>query len=88
MTLLARIAAYGLGLAVLGFLMVLALAGVPAAIALVVTAAGVLVMISLGSLVGGRQTPNRDPMAWPPPPPGSEGGDAPGGGPPGGTMGG
>ncbi len=56
-----RVAAVLLGLALFAGLVVLAVAGVTAATAVLVTAAAVVVMIGLGNAVGGRHTPNRAP---------------------------
>jgi drug/metabolite transporter (DMT)-like permease len=61
-----RIAAVVLGLVLFGGLVVLAVAGVTAATAVIVTAAAVVVMIGLGNAVGGRHAPNRSP--YPPQP--------------------
>jgi hypothetical protein len=60
-----RIAAFVLGLVLFGGLIVLAVAGVTAATAVLLTAAAVVAMIGLGNAVGGRQTPNRAPYAPP-----------------------
>ena len=56
-----RVAAVLLGIALFGGLIVLAVAGVSAATAVLVTAGAVVAMIGLGNAVGGRQTPNRAP---------------------------
>jgi drug/metabolite transporter (DMT)-like permease len=56
-----RVAAALLGLALFGGLIVLAVAGVSAATAVLVTGAAVVVMIGLGNAVGGRHTPNQAP---------------------------
>ena len=56
-----RVAAVVLGLALFAGLIVLAVAGVSAATAVLVTAGAVVVMIGLGNAVGGRHTPNRSP---------------------------
>jgi hypothetical protein len=56
-----RVAAVILGLAALGGLIVLAVAGVSGAIAVLVTGGAVVVMIGLGNSVGGRRTPDRAP---------------------------
>ncbi len=56
-----RVAAFLLGLALFGGLIVLAVAGVSAATAVLVTGGAVVVMIGLGNAVGGRHTPNRAP---------------------------
>jgi drug/metabolite transporter (DMT)-like permease len=58
-----RVAAVLLGLALFAGLVVLAVAGVTAATAVLVTAGAVVVMIGLGNAVGGRHTPNRAPHA-------------------------
>ena len=58
-----RVAAAVLGVVLFGGLIVLAVAGVPAATAVLITAAAVVVMIGLGNAVGGRHTPNRSPYA-------------------------
>jgi len=50
-----------LGLAGVAALVVLAVAGVTAATAVLVTGAAVVGMIVLGSVMGGRRTPNRAP---------------------------
>jgi hypothetical protein len=50
-----RVLAYGLVVVLVGAVGVLALAGVTAALALLVTAVGIFVMIALGSLMGGRR---------------------------------
>ncbi|MHB8680506.1 MAG: hypothetical protein ACYDA2_00210 [Acidimicrobiales bacterium] len=89
MTTAARVLAYVLGLALVAGLVVLAVAGVTAATAVLVTAAAVVAMIALGGIMGGRSTPNREPVplhgADPPPTgPGEHG--APGEGDGGGTM--
>jgi hypothetical protein len=60
-----RVAAVILGLALFGGLVVLAVAGVTAATAVLVTAAAVVAMIGLGNAVGGRSTPNRAPYVPP-----------------------
>ncbi|HVA02651.1 MAG TPA: hypothetical protein VMU64_02790 [Acidimicrobiales bacterium] len=56
-----RIAAVILGVALFGGLVVLAIAGVTAATAVIITAGAVVLMIGLGNAVGGRHTPNRSP---------------------------
>ncbi len=56
-----RVAAALLGLALFGGLIVLAVAGVSAATAVLVTGGAVVVMIGLGNAVGGRHTPNQAP---------------------------
>jgi hypothetical protein len=72
-----RVAAALFGLALFGGLIVLAIAGVSAATAVLVTAGAVVAMIGLGNAVGGRHTPSRSPY---PAAPTSEGVSAPGGG--------
>jgi len=56
-----RLAAVVLGIAALGALIVLAVAGVSGATAVLITAGAVVAMIGLGNAVGGRHTPNRAP---------------------------
>ena len=56
-----RIAAVVLGVVLFGGLVVLAIAGVSAATAVIITAAAVVLMIGLGNAVGGRHTPSRSP---------------------------
>jgi hypothetical protein len=48
-----------LGLAALGGLIVLAVAGVTGATAILGTGVAIVVMIALGNIIGGRTTPNR-----------------------------
>jgi len=67
-TTLARVLAYLLGLAVLSLVVILALAGVTAAVALVVTAVVMVALIAMGSLMGGRRRPTTAPAPWPPVP--------------------
>jgi len=50
-----------LGLVAFGGLIVLSVAGLTAAIGILVTAAALVGMIALGNLLGGRTTPNRPP---------------------------
>jgi uncharacterized protein involved in response to NO len=57
------------GLVAVAFLVLLAIAGVPAATALLASAAGIIVMIALGGIVGGRHTPRTTPRALPGPGP-------------------
>ena len=57
-----RALAWTLGLAMIGGLVVLAVAGLPAAGAVLLTGVAVLAMIALGSLLGGRNTPQRPPI--------------------------
>ena len=63
-----RIAAVVLGLVLFGELVVLAVAGVTAATAVIITTVAVVVMIGLGNAVGGRNTPNRSPYPTEPDP--------------------
>jgi len=71
-----KVAAVLLGLAAFGALIVLAVAGVSAATAVLLTGGAVVAMIGLGSAVGGRHTPDRSPYRVEP---GSAGGpDDPG----------
>jgi hypothetical protein len=63
-----RVAAAILGVVLFGGLIVLAIAGVSAATAVIITAAAVVVMIGLGNAVGGRHTPNRSPYPVAPDP--------------------
>jgi hypothetical protein len=65
---LVRIFAWVFGLALFGGTIVLAVAGLTAATAILVTAAAIVVMIGLGNLVGGRTTPNRAPYGAGDPP--------------------
>ena len=62
-----KIAAAVLGVVLFGGLVVLAIAGVSAATAVIITAAAVVLMIGLGNAVGGRHTPNRSPYPTGPP---------------------
>ncbi len=71
-----RVAAAVLGVVLFGGLIVLAIAGVSAATAVIITAAAVVVMIGLGNAVGGRHTPNRSPYPVVPDPIDAEGGAA------------
>ncbi|HTZ09802.1 MAG TPA: hypothetical protein VMB72_12045 [Acidimicrobiales bacterium] len=56
-----RTLAVVLGVLVLGALVVLAVAGVSAATAVLVTVAAILAMIVLGTKLGARHTPDRAP---------------------------
>ncbi len=90
MTTLSRVVAYVLAAALAGGLAVLAVAGVPAATAVLVTGGAVLALIVLGGSVGGRRTPTRRPVPGPgqrraDPEPEPEP-DGPGDAAPGGTM--
>jgi drug/metabolite transporter (DMT)-like permease len=58
-----RAAAVLIGLGVFAGLIVMAVAGVTAATAVLVTAAAMLAMIALGSLLGARRTPGASPDA-------------------------
>ena len=59
-----KVAAWVLGLCAFGGLIVLAVAGVSAATAVLVTGAAVVAMIGLGNMVGGRKTPDRAPYGF------------------------
>ncbi len=50
------------GLVVFACLIVLAVAGFPGAVPILVSAAALVAMIGLGGLMGGRHTPNVPPM--------------------------
>jgi len=78
-TTLSRVVAYGLAVALAGGLVVLAVAGVPAATAVLVTGAAVFVMIVLGGAVGGRSGTRRPPVPRPESPGGSGRAGSPGG---------
>lgn len=56
-----KVAAWAIGVAAFGGLIVLSIAGVTGAIGILVTAAAIVGMIALGNLLGGRTTPNRAP---------------------------
>jgi hypothetical protein len=56
-----KAAAVVLGLAALGALIVLAVAGVTGATAILGTGVAIVAMIALGNIIGGRTTPNRAP---------------------------
>ncbi|MGH9028172.1 MAG: hypothetical protein ACRDV4_00930 [Acidimicrobiales bacterium] len=73
-----------LGLVGFGGLIVLAVAGLSAATAVLVTAFAIVAMIALGGLLGGRTTPNRAPYR-PEGEPVPEGGEDNGGAARGGT---
>jgi hypothetical protein len=60
-TTVSRVLAYGLGALLLAGLVILGVAGVPAARAIVVTGVAVLVMIVLGGAFRGRRRPGRPP---------------------------
>jgi membrane protein implicated in regulation of membrane protease activity len=77
-TTLTRVLAYGLAAVLVGGFVVLALAGVPAARIIVITALAVVAMIGLGSAFGGRRSSGR---------PSGRQDAAPGAGDEGGTMG-
>lgn len=66
MSTVARVLAYVLGVAVAALVVILALAGVTAAIALVVTAIVLVALIAMGSLMGGGRRPSLPPAPWPP----------------------
>jgi hypothetical protein len=52
-----------IGLIAFGGLIFLSIAGVTAAVAIIITAVAIVSMIALGSIVGGRNTPNRAPYS-------------------------
>lgn len=56
-----RLAGWLLGLATFGGLIVLSVAGVNAALAILITGSAIVGMIAMGNLLGGRTTPNRPP---------------------------
>lgn len=56
-----RLAGWIIGLVAFGGLIVLSVAGVTAALAILVTAGAIVGMIAMGNLIGGRTTPNRPP---------------------------
>ena len=56
-----KVVGWVLGLCALGGLIVLSVAGVTAAIGVLVTAVAIFAMIVLGGLMGGRNTPDRPP---------------------------
>ncbi len=56
-----RLAGWLIGLAAFGGLIVLSVAGVTAALAILVTGGAIVGMIAIGNLLGGRTTPNRPP---------------------------
>ena len=60
-----RVAAWVGGAAVLGGLIVLAVAGISGATAVLVTVVALVVMVALGGVVGGRRTPNVAPAPRP-----------------------
>lgn len=68
MTTLSRVLAYGLGALLVGGLVVLAVAGVPAATAVLVTAGAVLALIIVGGAMRGRRSSGRPPAPEPGPP--------------------
>jgi hypothetical protein len=85
-----RAVAWGGGVLVVAGLIVMAVAGFPGATPILVSAAALVVMIGLGSAMGGRHTPNVPPVApgpgvggvpvtGPPPAPSPGGGTAPAG---------
>lgn len=65
MTLLSRVLAYTLAVVLFGGLVVLALAGVSAATAVLVTAGAVVALIALGGTLRGRRTPPGPPRGGP-----------------------
>lgn len=56
-----KVVGWMIGVVALGGLIVLAIAGVTAAIGVLVTAAAIVGMIALGNMLGGRTTPDREP---------------------------
>jgi uncharacterized iron-regulated membrane protein len=60
-----RIAAWVLGVLTLAGLIVLSIAGLSAALAILLTALSIVVMIALGSILGARRTPEGEPKALP-----------------------
>ena len=60
-----RILGWVIGLVAVGALVLLAVAGVSAAIGVLVTGVAIVSMIALGSLMGGRNTPNKAPYRAP-----------------------
>jgi hypothetical protein len=52
-----------IGVVAFGGLILLSIAGVTAAVAIIITAAAIVSMIALGSILGGRNTPNRTPYS-------------------------
>lgn len=68
-----RVVAWALGALTLAGLVVLAVAGLSGALAILLTAGALVSMIALGSILGGRHTPDRPPLSptggQPPAPP-------------------
>ena len=60
------------GLVVVAGLIVLAVAGFPGAVPILISAAALVAMIALGGVVGGRHTPNVSPVVARDPAPGGE----------------
>jgi drug/metabolite transporter (DMT)-like permease len=58
-----KVAAGLLGLVAVGGLIVMAVAGMTAALGVLVTAVAIVGMIALGNLLGGRTTPDRPPFS-------------------------
>ena len=65
MTLLSRVLAYALAVGLFGGLVVLAVAGVPAATAVLVTAGAVVALIVMGGAFRGRRAPPGPPRGGP-----------------------
>jgi hypothetical protein len=70
-----KVVAVILGLITFAGLIVLAIAGLSGALAALLTLAALVAMIALGSILGGRHTPDRAPMALPGPESASAGSD-------------
>ncbi|HXX89129.1 MAG TPA: hypothetical protein VEI83_02765 [Acidimicrobiales bacterium] len=62
-----KAAAWVLALLALAGLIVLSVAGLSGALAILLTAVVLVAMVALGSLLGGRKTPDRAPKALPGP---------------------
>jgi len=62
-----KVVAWVLGLLTLAGLIVLSIAGLTAALAILLTAVALVVMIGLGSILGGRRTPEGEPKVLPGP---------------------
>ncbi|HUO47561.1 MAG TPA: hypothetical protein VMU09_01880 [Acidimicrobiales bacterium] len=60
-----KVAAWALGLLTLAGLIVLSIAGLTAALAILLTAVAIVVMIALGSILGARHTPAGEPKTLP-----------------------
>ena len=62
-----KVVAWVLGLLTLAGLIVLSIAGLSGALAILLTALAIVAMIGLGSILGGRRTPEGEPKALPGP---------------------